>query len=95
LLFRLTTPVYRCRPTARLALTFSHLPPALSSAAQAAILEPHLVSYLDTLIAVHGGADLRSASDAVLGYTRPAVKGGRHGSGQAWAGTPEISAARV
>lgn len=39
------------------------------------MLEPDLAAYLDTLVAVHGGADLRSAAEAVLGYDRPAVKG--------------------
>lgn len=43
--------------------------------AQAAILEGDLAAYLDSLVAVHGGADLRSAGEAVMGYTRPAVKG--------------------
>ncbi|KAI8474403.1 MAG: hypothetical protein J3K34DRAFT_493679 [Monoraphidium minutum] len=43
--------------------------------AQAAVLAPDLAAYLDTLVAVHGGADLRSAADAVLGYSRGEVKG--------------------
>ena len=46
------------------------------TAEQAAKLEPDLEAYLATLTAVHGGADLASATECVLGYERAAVKGG-------------------
>ena len=48
--------------------------PSLTTA-QAAAAEPELAAYLATLEAVHGGAELRGAAEAVLGYERAPVKG--------------------
>lgn len=59
----------------------THYPP-FTHTAQAEALVPDLSAYLDTLVAVHGGADLRSAAEAVMGYERGAVKGARRLGGR-------------
>ncbi len=49
---------------------------ALALPVQAAGLQRDLSAYLATLKAVHGGDDVRSAADAVLGFEAVDMKGG-------------------